>query len=65
LAKECEKGHDTSCIGRARIRPGPAIILLDKDIFELFLRSGIYREYGKKNLRPDQVDEVDIDLLLA
>ena len=33
---------------------------IDKDLFELFLTSGIYKEYGKQYLRPEQVDEVDI-----
>ena len=33
---------------------------IDKDIFELFLTSGVYKEYGKKFLLPEQIDEVDI-----
>jgi len=33
---------------------------LDKDIFELFLKSGIYKEYAKKYLKPEQIDDVDI-----
>ena len=33
---------------------------IDKDIFELFLTSGVYKEYGEKFLQPDQIDEVDI-----
>ncbi|MGB5866450.1 MAG: HD domain-containing phosphohydrolase [Arcobacteraceae bacterium] len=33
---------------------------IDKDIFELFLTSGVYKEYGEKFLLPEQIDEVDI-----
>jgi HD-GYP domain-containing protein (c-di-GMP phosphodiesterase class II)/HAMP domain-containing protein len=30
------------------------------DLFELFLESGVWREYGGEYLQPDQMDEVDI-----
>jgi HD-GYP domain-containing protein (c-di-GMP phosphodiesterase class II) len=33
---------------------------IDPDLFELFLTSGVYREYGHKYLQPEQLDEVDI-----
>ncbi len=33
---------------------------IDPDLFDLFLRSGIYREYAEEFLRPEQIDEVDI-----
>jgi HD-GYP domain-containing protein (c-di-GMP phosphodiesterase class II) len=33
---------------------------IDPDLFELFLASGVYRDYGDKFLLPDQIDEVDI-----
>jgi len=33
---------------------------LDPDIFKLFLTSGVYKEYAKKYLKPEQIDEVDI-----
>ena len=33
---------------------------IDPDLFDLFLTSGVYREYAVKYLQPDQVDEVDI-----
>jgi len=33
---------------------------IDPDLFELFLTSGVYREYGRKYLQPEQLDEVDI-----
>jgi HD-GYP domain-containing protein (c-di-GMP phosphodiesterase class II) len=38
---------------------------LDKDLFELFLTSGKYREYAEKFLKPEQIDEVDIDQYLS
>jgi HD-GYP domain-containing protein (c-di-GMP phosphodiesterase class II) len=34
---------------------------LDKDLFILFLKSGIYMEYAKKYLSPEQIDEVDVE----
>jgi len=37
---------------------------IDGELFELFLRSGIYKEYGQKYLSPDQRDEVDIESYL-
>ncbi len=33
---------------------------IDPDLFELFLRSGVWLEYAKQYLEPDQIDEVDI-----
>ncbi|HID48941.1 MAG TPA: HAMP domain-containing protein [Chromatiales bacterium] len=38
---------------------------IDPDLFELFLRSGIYREYAKKYLSPEQIDEVDVEACLS
>ena len=37
---------------------------LDEDIFKLFLKSGIYKEYAKKYLKPEQIDEIDISQYL-
>ncbi len=37
---------------------------LDKDIFQLFLSSGIYKEYANKYLLAEQIDEVDIEQYL-
>ena len=37
---------------------------LDGDIFRLFLKSGIYLEYAKKYLKPEQIDDVDIEQYL-
>lgn len=34
---------------------------LDAEVFRLFLQSGIYKEYAEKFLKPEQIDEVDID----
>ena len=33
---------------------------IDPDIFNLLLTSGVYLEFGKKYLKPEQLDEVDI-----
>jgi len=38
---------------------------LDKDIFKLFLSSGIYKAYAEKYLKPEQIDEVDISQYLT
>ena len=35
------------------------------DLFELFLESGVWREYGEAHLRPEQMDEVDIASLTS
>ena len=37
---------------------------LDKDLFKLFLKSGIYLEYAKKHLSKNQIDEVEIEKYL-
>ncbi|WP_055732545.1 HD domain-containing phosphohydrolase [Agarivorans gilvus] len=34
---------------------------IDADIFALFLNSGIYLDYAKAYLKPEQIDEVDIN----
>jgi hypothetical protein len=38
---------------------------IDADLFELFLRSGAYREYAEQFLRPEQIDDVNIEQFLA
>src|SRR5690606_11589474 len=38
---------------------------LDPDLFDHFVRSGVYRAYAKKFLAPDLIDEVDEEALLA
>ncbi|HFB53741.1 MAG TPA: amino acid ABC transporter [Sulfurimonas autotrophica] len=37
---------------------------IDKDIFILFLRSGVYLAYAQAHLREEQIDRVDIDKLI-
>ena len=37
---------------------------IDSDLFELFLTSGIYKEYAERFLDPAQIDEVDIQAWL-
>ncbi|RZA18034.1 MAG: HD domain-containing protein, partial [Lysobacteraceae bacterium] len=34
---------------------------IDPDLFELFLRSGVHREYAQRFMRPEQIDEVRIE----
>lgn len=34
---------------------------IDAELFELFLRSGVYRKYAEGFLAPEQIDEVDIE----
>ena len=38
---------------------------LDPELFDLFVSSGVYREYGRRFLPPSLLDEVDEDALLA
>ncbi len=38
---------------------------IDGDLFDLFLRSGIYLEYAREYLDPAQIDEVDIESYLS
>jgi HD-GYP domain-containing protein (c-di-GMP phosphodiesterase class II) len=38
---------------------------IDPDLFELFLTSGIYLEYGRRFLQPEQLDGVDIGRYLG
>ena len=33
---------------------------IDADLFELFLTSGIYKEYADRYLDPSQIDDVDL-----
>jgi HD-GYP domain-containing protein (c-di-GMP phosphodiesterase class II) len=33
---------------------------IDGDLFKLFLESGVYLEYAKQFLQPEQIDEVDV-----
>ena len=38
---------------------------VDPNVFELFLRSGIYKRYAEKYLLPEQQDEIDIEKYLS
>ncbi len=38
---------------------------IDGQLLRLFLSTGVYREYGERFLRPEQIDEVDVDYWLA
>ena len=38
---------------------------IDSDLFDLFLRSGIYRKYAERFLLPEQIDEVDVAQYLS
>jgi len=38
---------------------------IDQDIFELFLTSGVYKEYAQNFLEPKQIDEIDISKYLG
>lgn len=38
---------------------------IDPDLFDLFLRSGVYQRYAERFLRPEQIDTVDIEPLLG
>ena len=38
---------------------------IDPDLFDLFLRSGVYRHYAERFMRREQIDEVDVASYLA
>jgi HD-GYP domain-containing protein (c-di-GMP phosphodiesterase class II) len=38
---------------------------IDPDLFDLFLRAGIYREYAERFMKPEQIDEVDVSQYLS
>jgi hypothetical protein len=38
---------------------------IDPVLFDLFLTSGVWREYADSFLMPEQIDEVDIDDYLS
>lgn len=37
---------------------------IDAELFELFLRSGVYMEYAQSYMAPEQIDQVDIEAYL-
>ena len=38
---------------------------IDPDLFDLFIESGVYRDYAEKFLMPQQMDEIDVDAVLG
>ena len=38
---------------------------IDPDLFDLFLRSGVYQEYAARFMRPEQIDTVDITAFIT
>jgi HD-GYP domain-containing protein (c-di-GMP phosphodiesterase class II) len=38
---------------------------IDPDLFDLFLTSGVYRQYAERYLKPEQIDAVDIGQYVA
>ena len=38
---------------------------IDPDLFDLFLKSGVYMEYAKEYLLPSQLDQVDVEKFLT
>jgi HD-GYP domain-containing protein (c-di-GMP phosphodiesterase class II) len=38
---------------------------IDPDLFELFLRAGVYKEYADIFLLPDQIDDIDLSRYLG
>ncbi len=37
---------------------------IDPDIFELFVKEKVYLKYAKKFLLPEQIDDVNVDMIL-
>jgi HD-GYP domain-containing protein (c-di-GMP phosphodiesterase class II) len=38
---------------------------IDRELFELFVEAGVYKQYAARFLLPEQIDEVDHDALLG
>ncbi len=38
---------------------------IDPDLFDLFVESGIYKDYAKEYLKREQIDEVDVEAMLG
>lgn len=38
---------------------------IDPELFDLFLRSGVYREYAERFMKPEQIDTVDISAYVS
>lgn len=37
---------------------------IDPDLFRLFVESGVYKEYAREYLKPEQIDDVDVGMIL-
>ena len=37
---------------------------IDPDLFRLFVESGVYKEYANQHLKPEQIDDVDVGMIL-
>ena len=37
---------------------------IDPDLFRLFVQAGVYQAYASEHLKPEQIDQVDIGMLL-
>jgi hypothetical protein len=38
---------------------------LDPDLFDLFLKSGVYRQYAEQFMKSEQIDDVNIEQYLT
>ena len=38
---------------------------IDQDLFEIFVKEGVYKQYAKKYLGDDQLDKVDATSILS
>ncbi len=38
---------------------------IDPDLFDLFIESGVYLDYAKRFLNPEQIDTIDVDAVLG
>ena len=52
----------TGVLGLAMLRNQQHI---DADLFALFVRSGVYLDYARQFMRPEQIDVVDVEAVLA
>lgn len=35
---------------------------IDPNLFDVFVRKGVYRQYGEQFLKPEQLDEIDLKI---
>jgi HD-GYP domain-containing protein (c-di-GMP phosphodiesterase class II) len=58
--KPPKKVSDALRIMRFMVKDGH----IDPQLFRLFVEAGVYREYAQQHLKPEQIDEVDVGMLL-